>query len=82
MDGLVKMGFRSSHVNEALDYCSDTASALDWLCKFHSVFFFFNLKGEIIKNCFLMHIYLFIYLLGLHVPEDGKESLKIRMINK
>ncbi|KAI8077768.1 P-loop containing nucleoside triphosphate hydrolase protein [Halteromyces radiatus] len=32
MDGLIKMGFRPSHVNEALDYCSDTASALDWLC--------------------------------------------------
>ncbi|KAI9300769.1 P-loop containing nucleoside triphosphate hydrolase protein [Cunninghamella echinulata] len=32
LDGLVKMGFRPSHANEALDYCSDTASALDWLC--------------------------------------------------
>ncbi|CAO3593081.1 unnamed protein product [Absidia cylindrospora] len=32
IDGLVKMGFRPSHVNEALDYCGDTTSALDWLC--------------------------------------------------
>ncbi|KAI7859753.1 P-loop containing nucleoside triphosphate hydrolase protein [Circinella umbellata] len=31
-EGLVRMGFRSSHVDEALEYCSDTAMALDWLC--------------------------------------------------
>ena len=40
-EGLVRMGFRSSHVDEALEYCSDTAMALDWLCKF--LFFFFLL---------------------------------------
>ncbi|ORZ15288.1 P-loop containing nucleoside triphosphate hydrolase protein [Absidia repens] len=32
IDGLVKMGFRPSHASEALDYCDDTTSALDWLC--------------------------------------------------
>ncbi|KAI9264369.1 hypothetical protein BDA99DRAFT_55321 [Phascolomyces articulosus] len=32
IEGLVRMGFRSSHVDEALEYCSDTAMALDWLC--------------------------------------------------
>ncbi|KAI8145909.1 P-loop containing nucleoside triphosphate hydrolase protein [Fennellomyces sp. T-0311] len=31
-EGLVRMGFRPSHVDEALEYCSDTAMALDWLC--------------------------------------------------
>ncbi|KAG0174157.1 hypothetical protein DFQ28_004675 [Apophysomyces sp. BC1034] len=30
--GLVRMGFRESHVREALEYCSDMAGALDWLC--------------------------------------------------
>lgn len=27
------MGFRSAHVDEALDYSPDRESALDWLCK-------------------------------------------------
>ncbi|KAI9482586.1 P-loop containing nucleoside triphosphate hydrolase protein [Zychaea mexicana] len=31
-EGLVRMGFRPSHVDEALEYCSDMAMALDWLC--------------------------------------------------
>ncbi|KAF7730393.1 hypothetical protein EC973_002199 [Apophysomyces ossiformis] len=30
--GLIRMGFRESHVHEALEYCSDMAGALDWLC--------------------------------------------------
>ncbi|KAF9159217.1 hypothetical protein DFQ26_006804 [Actinomortierella ambigua] len=29
---LVRMGFRDRHVAEALQYCNDQASALDWLC--------------------------------------------------
>ncbi|KAI8380604.1 P-loop containing nucleoside triphosphate hydrolase protein [Choanephora cucurbitarum] len=29
---LVKMGFRATHADEALDYSADTSSALDWLC--------------------------------------------------
>ncbi|CAO0799169.1 unnamed protein product [Mucor circinelloides] len=32
VDELVKMGFRSAHANEALDYSVDKTSALDWLC--------------------------------------------------
>ncbi|KAI8368128.1 P-loop containing nucleoside triphosphate hydrolase protein [Radiomyces spectabilis] len=32
IDTLVHMGFRRSHAEEALEYCSDTSSALDWLC--------------------------------------------------
>lgn len=37
------MGFRSAHVDEALDYSPDRESALDWLCKpfFCITFFFF-----------------------------------------
>lgn len=27
------MGFRIAHIDEALEYCSDMAMALDWLCK-------------------------------------------------
>ncbi|KAI7863168.1 P-loop containing nucleoside triphosphate hydrolase protein [Spinellus fusiger] len=30
--GLVGMGFRKAHVEEALEYCLDRISALDWLC--------------------------------------------------
>lgn len=33
VDELVSMGFRSAHANEALDYCADKTTALDWLCK-------------------------------------------------
>ncbi|KAF9028946.1 hypothetical protein BGZ52_005814 [Haplosporangium bisporale] len=29
---LTRMGFRDRHVAEALQYCNDQASALDWLC--------------------------------------------------
>ncbi|KAI1296281.1 hypothetical protein EDD11_007419 [Mortierella claussenii] len=29
---LTRMGFRDRHVAEAMQYCSDQASALDWLC--------------------------------------------------
>ncbi|KAG0001580.1 hypothetical protein BGZ79_004460 [Entomortierella chlamydospora] len=29
---LIRMGFRDRHVAEALQYCNDQASALDWLC--------------------------------------------------
>ncbi|RUP47114.1 hypothetical protein BC936DRAFT_146116 [Jimgerdemannia flammicorona] len=29
---LLHMGFRGSHVEEALEYCWDEATALDWLC--------------------------------------------------
>ncbi|KAF9982153.1 hypothetical protein BGZ65_003180 [Modicella reniformis] len=29
---LTRMGFRERHVAEALQYCNDQASALDWLC--------------------------------------------------
>ncbi|KAI8083455.1 P-loop containing nucleoside triphosphate hydrolase protein [Thamnidium elegans] len=32
VDELVSMGFRSAHANEALDYCADKTTALDWLC--------------------------------------------------
>lgn len=31
-DALCKMGFRTAHVDESLDYCRDVDSALDWLC--------------------------------------------------
>ncbi|KAI9020185.1 P-loop containing nucleoside triphosphate hydrolase protein [Phycomyces nitens] len=30
--GLVRMGFRKAHVEEALEYCADMGAALDWLC--------------------------------------------------
>ncbi|KAL0087763.1 P-loop containing nucleoside triphosphate hydrolase protein [Phycomyces blakesleeanus] len=30
--GLVRMGFRKAHVEEALEYCGDMGAALDWLC--------------------------------------------------
>lgn len=30
---LTRMGFRDRHVAEALQYCNDQPSALDWLCK-------------------------------------------------
>lgn len=29
------MGFRPSHADEALEYSSDMATALDWLCKYN-----------------------------------------------
>lgn len=32
------MGFRDRHVAEAMQYCNDQASALDWLCRFLSSF--------------------------------------------
>ncbi|CAO3628819.1 unnamed protein product [Mucor hiemalis] len=32
IDELVKMGFRSAHADEALDYSIDKTAALDWLC--------------------------------------------------
>ncbi|RUP47115.1 P-loop containing nucleoside triphosphate hydrolase protein [Jimgerdemannia flammicorona] len=31
---LLHMGFRGSHVEEALEYCWDEATALDWLCMY------------------------------------------------
>lgn len=32
IDELVKMGFRTAHADEALDYSIDKTAALDWLC--------------------------------------------------
>ncbi|KAI8987072.1 P-loop containing nucleoside triphosphate hydrolase protein [Pilobolus umbonatus] len=32
VERLVKMGFRASHADEALDYSRNTSEALDWLC--------------------------------------------------
>ncbi|KAI9360815.1 P-loop containing nucleoside triphosphate hydrolase protein [Zopfochytrium polystomum] len=32
VDALVKKGFRRAHATEAVQYCSDLVSAMDWLC--------------------------------------------------
>ncbi|ORX44750.1 P-loop containing nucleoside triphosphate hydrolase protein [Hesseltinella vesiculosa] len=32
VEQLVSMGFRTTHAKEALEYCSDVNTALDWLC--------------------------------------------------
>ncbi|RUS16233.1 P-loop containing nucleoside triphosphate hydrolase protein [Endogone sp. FLAS-F59071] len=63
---LVRMGFRLPHIEEALEYCRDEATALDWLCKFVGS----GLLGVCASRLMGMDEKALRFARCLHVPED------------